>query len=298
MRLFSFVKLKPSLFGFKFQLKYIYEILPVVIGVSILLFNFYFIQPLLPAIVPMVNVVGGLIAFVPPTLFFYSRYKAGKQIEQQFVLFIEDLTQSINSGMTLPMAIKYCSKRNYFSLSPYVNELAAQVDWGIPFRKALTTFAKNVKSKPIRRSVTTIIQTYNMGGKVSDTLDAVGKSLVEIGKIKDERTASVHSQIVTSYLLYFVFIFILIILQTFLIPALSMPEIPGMAISAPTAGRTGEAYSSGFINFIIVQGFFAGLATGKMAEGSIIAGFKHSILLITTGYTLFSFTSQFQVKLF
>ncbi len=289
---------KPSLPGFRFQFKYVYEIIPVLVGAFILLLNYYFVQPVLPAITPMVNVVGGLIAVVPPTLFFYSRYKAGKQIEQQFVLFIEDLTQSINSGMTLPMSIRYCSKRNYFALSPYVNELAAQVDWGIPFRKALATFAKNARSKPIKRAVTTIIQTYNMGGKVSETLEAVGKSLVEIGKIKEERTASVHSQIVTSYLLYFVFIFILIILQTFLIPALSMPEIPGVAISAPTAGRTGEAYSSGFINFIIVQGFFAGLVTGKMAEGSIIAGFKHSILLITTGYTLFSFTSQFQIKLF
>jgi len=292
------MKLKPKLPHIGSPFRHIYEIAPVMVGAVILLLNFYFVQPILPAVAPMINVVGGLIAVVPPTLFFYSRYKSGKQIEQQFIFFIEDLTQSINSGMTLPMGLKYCSKRDYFSLSSYVNELAAQVDWGIPFRKALTTFAKNTKSKPIRRAVTTIIQTYNMGGKVSDTLSAVGKSLVEIGKIKEERTASVHSQIVTSYLLYFVFIFILIILQTFLIPALSMPEIPGVAISAPTAGRTGEAYSSGFINFIIVQGFFAGLVTGKMAEGSIVAGFKHSILLITTGYTLFSFTSQFQVKLF
>ena len=289
------MKLKPPIQ--KFQFKYVYEIIPVVIGTVILLANIYFIAPLLPAVAPMINVVGGLIAVVPPTLFFYSRYKAGKQIEQQFVLFIEDLTQSINSGMTLPMSLKYCSKRNYFALSPYVNELAAQVDWGIPFRKALSTFAKNTRSKPIHRAVTTIIQTYNMGGKVSDTLSAVGKSLVEIGKIKEERTASVHSQIVTSYLLYFVFIFILIILQTFLIPALNMPEIPGLAISTPT-NMTGEAYTSGFLNFIIVQGFFAGLVTGKMAEGSIVAGFKHSILLITTGYTLFTFTSQFQIKLF
>lgn len=281
-----------------FPLRHIYEIMPVVIGIVILMLNFYFIQPIMPAIAPIINVAGGLIAVVPPTLFFYSRYKEGKQIEQQFIFFIEDLTQGINSGMTLPMSLKYCSSRNYFALSPYVNELAAQVDWGIPFRKALGTFAKKTKSKPIRRAVTTIIQTYNMGGKVSDTLSAVGKSLVEIGKIREERTASVHSQIVTSYLLYFVFIFILIILQTFLIPALSMPEIPGLVISSPASSRSGQTYTSGFINFIIVQGFFAGLATGKMAEGSTVAGFKHSILLITTGYTLFSFTSQFQVKLF
>ena len=291
------MKFRPGVPTFKFKVKYVYEIIPVIICVAILLLNYYFIREALPAVSPMINVAGGLIAVVPPTLMFYSKYKATKQIDQQFVLFIEDLTQGINSGMTLPMSLKYCSKRNYFALSPYINELAAQVDWGIPFRKALATFGKNTKSKPIKRAVTTIIQTYNMGGKVSDTLSAVGKSLVEIGKIKEERTASVHSQIVTSYLLYFVFIFILIILQTFLTPALNMPQIPGVTMSTPVAD-TGETYTVGFLNFIIVQGFFAGLVTGKMAEGSLIAGFKHSILLITTGYTLFSFTSQFQFKLF
>jgi hypothetical protein len=43
-----------------------------------------------------------------------------------------------------------------------------------------------------------------------------------------------------------------------------------------------------------MQGFFAGLATGKMAEGSIVGGLKHSIILIVTGYLVFSMASQFQ----
>ena len=104
-----------------------------------------------------------------------------------------------------------------------------------------------------------------------------------------------HSQIITSYLIYFVFIFILVILQTFLIPALA--GIPGSSGSDAAASESIISTQS-FINFILIQGFFAGLVTGKMAEGSVVAGLKHSILLITTGYTLFSFASQFQIVLF
>jgi len=280
--------------------RYFYEIISVIVGVVILLVNFFVIMDIFPFIAPLFNVIGGIIAVVPPSWIFYKRYKTTKQIEQQFIVFIRDLTESINSGMTLPMALKQCSKRNYLALSPYIRDLAAQVDWGVPFKRALRIFAKRTKSLSIERAVTTIIETYKVGGRVSDTLNAVGRSLIEIGKIREERTASVHAQIVTSYLIYFVFIFILVILQTFLIPALSPPKIPGVAIGG--LGGTGEVqthiYTKGFINFIIVQGFFAGLVTGKMAEGSIIAGFKHSVLLIATGYTLFSFASQFQVKLF
>jgi len=275
------------------KIKYIYEIISVIIGTTILVMNFFFIAETLPFMAPIMNVMGGLIAVVPPTWVFYSRYKRNKQIEQQFVIFIRELTDSINSGMTLPTALEHCSKKDYMALSPLINDMVAQVQWGVPFRKALKIFSSKTKSTPIKRAITTIVETYKVGGKVSDTLNAVGDSLIEIGKIKEERTASVHSQIITSYLIYFVFIFILVILQTFLIPALAMPEIQG-----GEAGAQSPISSDSFINFIMVQGFFAGLVTGKMAEGSIVAGFKHSILLITTGYTLFSFASQFQIRLF
>lgn len=271
------------------RIKYIYEIISVIVGAFILAINFLFIAESLPFIAPLLNVFGGLIAVVPPVWILYSRYKRGKQIEQQFVIFIRDITDSINSGMTLPTALEHCSRKDYLALSPLINDMVAQVQWGVPFRKALKIFARKTRSVPIKRAVTTIIETYKIGGKVSDTLNAVGDSLIEIGKIKEERTASVHSQIITSYLIYFVFIFILVILQTFLIPALS--DIPGEGAESPIS-------SNSFINFIMVQGFFAGLVTGKMAEGSVVAGFKHSILLITTGYTLFSFASQFQIRLF
>jgi flagellar protein FlaJ len=34
----------------------------------------------------------------------------------------------------------------------------------------------------------------------------------------------------------------------------------------------------------IVQGFFGGLVAGKMGEGSISAGLKHSLIMMILGY--------------
>jgi flagellar protein FlaJ len=153
-------------------------------------------------------------------------------------------------------------------------------------------FAKKVGTMPIKRSVTTIVESYKVGGNISDTLKAVGRSLTEIDKIKKERSASIQSEIFNCYIIFFVFIFILIVLQVFLIPALGKP--------APTMGEpTGvkiqiEPYM--LVNFIIVQGFFAGLAVGKIAEGSIIAGIKHSIVLVVSGYLIFSLASNFTIS--
>jgi flagellar protein FlaJ len=164
----------------------------------------------------------------------------------------------------------------------------------------LKIFSEKVRSTPIRRSVSTIIETYKVGGKISDTLRAIGQSLIEINKIRQERSASVQSQLVTSYMIFFIFIFILLILKSFLLPSFGSmqmsPSLMGEEEKSPLVPS--ELYTQTFINFILVQGFFAGLATGKMAEGSLIAGLKHSIVLIVIGYTVFSILGQFQISMF
>ncbi len=277
----------------------LFEIFFVFIGIVILLINFFVVSAFLPFVVPLLNVLGAMIAIVPPFLLFYGKYRVSKEVEEQFIIFITDLTEAIDSGMTLPIALKHVSRRDYRSMSGYIRELESKVEWGIPFEKALNIFSDKVRSTPIKRSVSTIIETYKVGGKISETLKAIGQSLVEINKIRQERSASVQSQLVTSYMIFFVFIFILLILKSFLIPTLgSMQMSPSLMEEAVTQTAPVEIYNQTFVNFILVQGLFAGLATGKMAEGSLIAGFKHSIVLIVIGYTIFSVLGQFQLTMF
>lgn len=284
--------------------RYAVEIASVIIGAAIIISNYFLFPYYLPEEIygllnPLFNVMGSLIAFVPPVLVFYNRYTQNKQVESQFMIFITDFTGAVDSGMTLPMAIKYCSGKDYGILTPHIKAISSQVEWGVPFRDTLHLFSDKVSSLPVKRALTTIIETYKVGGLISDTLKAVGRSLMEINKIKAERSVSVQSQIFTSYLIYFVFIFILVILQSFLIPALTpQSNAIGMASSFGSTGGVQMFPPGLFINFIVIQGLFAGLATGKMAEGSLVAGAKHSIVLIVIGYSIFSLASQFEFNLF
>jgi len=283
--------------------KYYLEILSVFAGVAIIAANMFLLPTILPpeifkAVEPMISLAGAMTALVPPVLIFYTRYKLSKEMEAQFIVFISDFTDAIDSGMTLPLALKYCTRKEYGVLTPHIKTIASQVDWGISFRDALRMFSEKVNPPPIKRAITTIVETYRVGGKISDTLKAVGEGLMEINKIKAERSVSVQSQILTSYLIFFVFIFILVILQSFLIPALT-PKGEIVGIINIGGGTAPEIFPPQiFTNFIIIQGFFAGLATGKMAEGSVVAGFKHSIVLITIGYSIFSLAGQMQISFF
>ncbi len=277
------------------------EMVFVAAGALIILVNTIYLAPILGPLSTFVDIIGGLIAIIPPFIIFYSRYLRNREMEDQFIIFMADLTESINAGMTLPIGLASISDKNYRYLGPYIKEMAAKVEWGIPFQDALHIFAKKLQNRNISRSVTTIIETYGVGGKIADTLKAISQSLIEINKIKKERSASVQSQVMTLYLIYFVFVFILIVLQTFLIPALNV-TVPGMGdvggfqeTSEAQRQMQGSVYSAAFLNFILIEGIFAGLATGKMAEASIVAGAKHSIILTVLGYAFYVISAQFNI---
>jgi flagellar protein FlaJ len=44
-----------------------------------------------------------------------------------------------------------------------------------------------------------------------------------------------------------------------------------------------------FLHLTLVQGFFGGLVAGKMGEGSISAGLKHSLVMMLLGYVALKF---------
>jgi flagellar protein FlaJ len=279
-------------------MKYGFEIASVIGGLGMIAAANLLVIEILPFAVPLFNMMGGLLLILPPVMSLYTRYSTRKEIEDQFVSFRMDLTDSIDSGMTLPMALEHCSKRDYQALSKYIKHLVAQVNWGVPFKKALKSFSIKTRSPSVKRAVETIIETYRAGGKISDTLTSVTKSMTTINKIDAERRSSVYSQVVTSYMIFFIFIFIMVVIQVFILPSLSPETIADIAIEGATP-LSPEEYSQIFTVFILIQGFFAGLATGKMAEGSLTAGLKHSLLLAFIGYVIFTLATQLpQIKFF
>jgi flagellar protein FlaJ len=44
-----------------------------------------------------------------------------------------------------------------------------------------------------------------------------------------------------------------------------------------------------FLHLTLVQGFFGGLVAGKMGEGSVSAGLKHSLVMMLLGFAALKF---------
>ncbi|OGI11723.1 hypothetical protein A3K64_00320 [Candidatus Micrarchaeota archaeon RBG_16_36_9] len=250
-------------------------LITTLLGISLLIINLIFLSLFSLSIVSI---------FIIPTGFFvyqYMKYKENREIEERFPDFLRDVAQNIRTGMTIPQAITATKDTYYGALSTHIRKIVVQIDWGIPLDKILTDFA-NTTTKPLRRTVSTIIDTYRGGGDIASIFDSTGKSSVEINRINKERSSIVYNQMLTGYVIFFVFIGVLIMMQIYLIPSLktfSSSEIGNTS----TFSELGSFYADTFRMLIILQGLFSGLVIGKLSEGSIISGLKHSIILVIVG---------------
>jgi len=231
------------------------------------------------------NLITVCVALGPSIFMQYKEYSYMREVEMRFPDFIRDITESIMAGMTLPQAIKNTARNNYGALTKFTKQMAIQIDWGVPFEIILEEFGKKVESPAMKRTVSTIIETHRGGGNIAHVLESVSKSIIEVNKIKKERATHIYAQMITGYTIFFVFLGVIIGLQRFLIPSLGW-------VGSTSSGAFGSAssnldYKGMFMWLIIIQGFFSGLAIGKMSEGSVIEGIKHSFVLVVLGYTVF-----------
>jgi hypothetical protein len=56
--------------------------------------------------------------------------------------------------------------------------------------------------------------------------------------------------------------------------------------------KIGAYYIALFFSAVVIQGLFIGLITGQLGENSIVAGFKHSLIMVFISIALFLFLSK------
>jgi archaeal flagellar protein FlaJ len=246
----------------------------VMVGFTLIILNILFLSSMNLLIISVFIIPMG------PLFYQYNKYRENREVEEMFPEFLRDIAQNIRTGMTITQAIISTKENYYGSLTPYVKKMIVQLDWGVPLDNILNDFA-SVTTKNLRRTVSTIIDTHRGGGNIAEIFESVGKSTEEVNKIAKERSSIVYNQMLTGYIIFFVFIGVLIVMQSYLIPSLEIFSSPEMGISS--SENIGGFFSEAFRTLIIIQGFFSGLVIGKLSEGSMISGLKHSIVLVVVG---------------
>jgi hypothetical protein len=242
--------------------------------------------------------LASLLLIVAPLLYVkYVQYKQRKAMEEKFPEFLRDVVEGTRAGMSLPQAIQNTETGSYGPLDEKIEKMNAQLDWGIPFGQVLKNFGEETGSDVILRSVDTIIQAYQSGGNIQDVLESVGDNIRTLRQLKEERESQLYGEMITGYVVFFIFIGILVALTSYLLPSLATAQqsLGGSGGFSAFGGGGGNLqknitlYKSWFRNLVFIQAIFSGLIIGKLSEGELRAGFKHMGILFAIGYLSVTF---------
>lgn len=276
------------------------------------------------AIATNLVLLGVIILSVPYSIYRFFEFKKIKSYEEIFPNFLRDLAESQRAGLTLIQAIDAAAKSNYGPLSKEIRKINNQISWNIPIETVLKNFNKRMsRSKLITRSVMIVEQANKSGGNIEDTMESLAFNIESIKDVQKEKELLLNQQVIMMYAIFFIFLGITIALIKFLIPMLKTeigmggfasqgfasfnanPCTPCMEFNDPACfgcdlffgvssmfdfGEKTDPtayYRSLFFMMILVQGFFSGLIAGQIGSDSVVAGVKHSLLMLLVGFFIF-----------
>jgi len=276
------------------------------------------------AIATNLVLLGVIILAVPYSIFRFFEFKKLKAYEEIFPNFLRDLSESQRAGLTLIQAMQSASKSDYGPLTKEIRKMHNQITWNIPLEIVLGNFKKRMgRSKIVTRSVMIIEQANKSGGNIEDTMESIAFNIESIKDVQKEKELLLNQQVIMMYAIFFIFLGITIALIKFLIPMLKTevgmggfaaqgfanfnanPCSPcfdnpdpacfgcetfnGVSNMFDFGESTDPAayYRALFFMMILVQGFFSGLIAGQIGSDSVVAGVKHSLVMLLVGCFVF-----------
>jgi flagellar protein FlaJ len=220
-----------------------------------------------------------LIAEIFPFAFLnYIDYQWRKAVDEHLPDLFRSIVQAQETGMTLPRALEEAAKRDYGPLTTELKKMTVQISWGASFEDALLSFGRRVGTVLTQRTVPMIIEASRSGGHVEKVFDPMGKFIQSTLLLEKERKTQTRPYIAIIYIALFVFLFTIVLLfKTFFTSAEGVPMLAVTTTSPVDLERT-------FLHMTLIQAFFGGLVAGKMGEGSVYAGLKHSLTMMILGY--------------
>jgi archaeal flagellar protein FlaJ len=264
----------------------------IVSGVVIALFDFVFFYGDERMLFFLMGIAFGVIA-LPFIINLAIENKKEQKVNEMFLEFSRNLAESVSTGTPISKGIVNLKKKNYGALNPYIEKLANQISLGVPVNIALQTFSKEIDSNAIKRAIALIREAEKAGGEIDYILDSTAKSISEIEKLKKERRSAIYGLIVQGYVIFFIFIGIILVMEFKIIPLTAgVGSFGGFGagssdlLSTQTGGGviSPEAFTKPFLYLLLTQGLFVGLVIGKLTEGSVKKGIKHSFILMITAF--------------
>lgn len=252
--------------------------------------------PELPYIIPLNQGVNNLITLavliiiLPVSLIEYNNNKWLKAVDQHLPRLLMDVTESMQSGLSLYNALENATKHDY---GPITKELdSAMVDFRITgdFTSSMKKLGENLKRPNAKRLTTILIEANETGGRIDDVLETSIELFTNLDEYREERDSQIGPYVLLVYIGSIIFLIISwTIINQFLLPIIEVSTQEHVAESGLLKNLLDlNYYRSALYWASVIEGIAGGLVAGKIIHGRINGGLIHSVVLIAISLIFFN----------
>lgn len=234
--------------------------------------------------------LGILIVLVFPAIIEYNNNHWFRGIDLNTPVLLNDVTESVKSGIPLYRALEDATIRDYGPISKPLEKAMVKLHLGTDFKGALEWLGEELIRPSVKRMTTILIEANEAGGDIIDVLDTSVRIFKNLEEYREERYQQSRPYLFIVYIGTIIFLIISWLLLTqFLAPLLVTAASPSIRAAGVISNFLDINYYKSILFWAsMIEAIFGGLVAGKICESRTSAGLIHSVVLLILTITFFN----------
>jgi flagellar protein FlaJ len=221
-----------------------------------------------------------IIGFMAPLVVAYEgRRWYVRNVEAHLPEFLRELSDMKDIGLTLQEAIHRISGAKLGLLSSELSVASRDIEAGANVNSALVRMEERIGLVSVKRAVSLLVRASEITTNLRQIFMIAITDFEYYLRLKSERENTTIVYVMIIYLSFGIYLYTAYQLN---VPFLA--SFKGQSISMDMTGNITDMFRIG-----IILGAFSGIMAGQFSSNSILAGFKHSIVLLAAALALFVF---------
>ena len=221
-----------------------------------------------------------IIGFMAPvSLAYEGRRWFVSNVESNIPEFLRELSDLIEIGLTLPDAIYRISHAKLGLLSSELAIVSRDVKTGSYISSALVRMEERIGLVSVKRAISLLVKASEITSNLRDIFIIAITDFEHYLKLKRERSNTAIVYVMIIYLSFGIYLY-----TAYQLNVPFMSSFTGFNLNFNLAQNVTDMFSIG-----LILGLFSGIMAGQFSSNSILAGFKHSIILLAAAVAMFVF---------
>jgi len=220
-----------------------------------------------------------MVFMTPIAVSFEGRRWYVRNIEEHLPDFLRELSDMQDIGITLQGAIQRIAGAKLGVLSSELSVASRDIQSGAYVNSALVKMEERIGLVSVKRAISLLVRASEITANLKQIFIIAITDFEYYLRLKRERSNTTVIYVMIIYLSFGIYLYTAYQLN---VPFLT--AFKGLNVSVDTAGNLTEMFRIG-----IILATFSGIMAGQFSSNSVLAGFKHSIVLLAATIALFIF---------